>query len=311
MNILPTLLWGAILLSSCLAADAQTPPATDSAAEDRARAVRGSFATYGCQLRRPDGHVDTQRLLSELLEIRANTYHWVIYYASTDWEDLQQFLPLAREKGIRVWVCLVPPSESPPHPKMKHYSEPFRLNFERWAVEIAKLSLREPNLTAWCIDDFTDNIATGSLGVERMRNIIGEARKINPKLAFMPCAYYNNAVHRLVKDYRGLYDAIEFPYLHESAGRNLTDPSLVEDEVKTLKRLVGPSVPIIVSVYATGHSQFGETTPEYVRQVMLAGKRCADGVQVYCHQDRVKEWEKYRIARDLFREWSGAAPASK
>ena len=238
------------------------------------------------------------------MEIHANTYHWLIDQA-TDWEDLQRFLPLAREKKIRVWVCLAPPTESPPHPN-KRFSEPFRLNFERWAVEIAHLSLREPNLVAWTIDDFTDNIATGSFGVERMRRIIGDARRINPKLAFVPCCYYNDTVSRLVKDYSGLFDGLVLPYLHESAGRNLTDPSLVADEVKKIKGLVGPSVPVIVCVYATAHSRYGGTTPEYVRQVMVSARQCADGVQVYCHQDRAREWEKYRIVMELFRDWSAA-----
>ena len=45
-----------------------------------------------------------------------------------------------------------PPSASPPLYGTL-YSEPFRLDYERWAKEIAQLSVREKNLIAWSLDD--------------------------------------------------------------------------------------------------------------------------------------------------------------
>ena len=39
------------------------------------------------------------------------------------------------------------------------YSEPFRLDYGRWAEEIARLSLQHTNLTGWVIDDFYANHA--------------------------------------------------------------------------------------------------------------------------------------------------------
>jgi hypothetical protein len=94
-------------------------------------------------------------LLRELAEQHAQTYSWLIWRGEHDWDDLQAFLPSARKQGLRVWVTLVPPSESPP--KNRNYSEPFRLDYERWALEIARLSLREPALVGWSIDDFVWN----------------------------------------------------------------------------------------------------------------------------------------------------------
>jgi hypothetical protein len=83
--------------------------------------------------------VDGDALAARLKALGVKTYYWLIWHAPTDWEDLKLFLPKARQEGIEVWVYLVPPSESPPHTEL--YSEPFRLDYHRWAEEIARLSL--------------------------------------------------------------------------------------------------------------------------------------------------------------------------
>ncbi|HUT88392.1 MAG TPA: hypothetical protein VMY37_02750 [Thermoguttaceae bacterium] len=267
---------------------------------ERARALRGSFGTYNGEPRREDGHVDVERLVSELAELKANTYHWLIWHRETDWEDLQRFLPLARQKNILVWVCLVPPSESPPH--TKQYSEPFRLDYQRWAVEIAKLSLREPNLVAWSVDDFTHNL--GFFTPEYLGKVLGEARKINPNLAFVPCSYSPRVTPQFAEKYGGLIDGILFPYRAELTGANLTDSTLVDAEVATLKKLLGPSVPVIVDVYASAHSRLGSSTPEYVEAVMNRAIRCADGVHVYCHHSPRDGSQKAQVIKRLFHEWS-------
>jgi hypothetical protein len=265
---------------------------------DRTPAIRGSFATYAGAPRDKDGRVDVPRLVSELVELRANTYHWLIAHAATDWDDLHQFLPAAREKNIRVWVCLLPPSESPP--RGQRFSEPFQLDYERWAVEIAQLSAREPNLVAWSIDDFTHNLAFFT--PKKMLQILGPVRAINSRLAFVPCTYFPKATPVFAEQYRGLIDGVLFPYRHESQKANLTDASLVEDEVRALKAILGPSVPLIVDVYATAHSRLGASSPAYVREVMTSAKKCADGVHVYCHQQPGSE--KYEITRELFNAWA-------
>src|SRR5262245_4401121 len=114
--------------------------------------LQGCLGTYHGEPRLANGRVDCHQLLAELAEIRANTYSWLIWEKPTDWDDLKLFLPLARAQKIRVWVTLVPPSESPP--LTSHFSEPFRLDYARWGIEIARLSLQETNLVAWSIDDF-------------------------------------------------------------------------------------------------------------------------------------------------------------
>lgn len=122
----------------------------------RVHAIFNTRATYCSAPRKADGRVDVDRLASELADVGADTYSFCIHRAATDWDDLQLILPKARAKQIRIWASIVPPSESPP--RVKLYAEPFRLDYQRWAVEFAKLSLREPNLVAWSIDDFTYNL---------------------------------------------------------------------------------------------------------------------------------------------------------
>jgi hypothetical protein len=245
--------------------------------------------------------VDVERLVSELTDLHANTYSFCIHTYSTDWEDLKLILPRAREKGVRIWASLVPPSESPPRTKM--FAEPFRLDYERWAVEFAKLSLQETNLVAWSIDDFTHNLKFYT--PEYLERILAAARELNPRLAFVPCCYFPGITPQFVTNYCPLLDGILFPYRHESAGANLKDASLVEPELQRIKSLVGPGVPVILDIYATAHSRLGATTPEYLEQAMEAGRRAADGVMIYCHQDPAKNPEKYQIIKRLYGEWAG------
>jgi hypothetical protein len=290
-----------VLFSLLLAfAGCVTPRAADQSPQaQRAGNLIGTRATYCRAPRKADGRADVDRLVSELVDIRANTYSFCVHSSATDWDDLKLFLPRAREKGIRVWASIVPPSESPPrNPK---YAEPFRLDYERWAVEFARLSLQETNLVAWSIDDFTHNLKFYTPAY--VKNMLDGARRINPKLAFVPCCYYPALTPRFATNYSPLLDGILFPYRHESAGANLKDPSLVEVELKQIKAAVGPSLPIVLDIYASPHSRLGATTGEYVEQAMVAGRRAADGVMIYCHQDPQQQAEKYQIVKRLFRSW--------
>src|SRR5436190_1053985 len=142
------------IASALLVALALSAAAPSSKPSVRSEKVRGTLGTYDGEPRLPNGRVDAQKLVSELTDLHANTYNWLIWHAKTDWEDLKLFLPQARKNQINVWVTLVPPSESPPK-YGANYSEPFRLDYARWAKEIAQLSVREKNLVAWSLDDFS------------------------------------------------------------------------------------------------------------------------------------------------------------
>ncbi len=150
---------------------------------------------YDAEPRRPDGHVDSERLVRQLQLLHANTYFWLIWHADTDWEDLHEFLPLARAAGINVWVYLVPHTEStPPYP----YSEPFKQDYVRWAQEIAKLSLEHDNLPGYVIDDFVANISPGRFTAEYIKQMVDAGKAINPKLKFYPLLYFPEIDNRLM-----------------------------------------------------------------------------------------------------------------
>jgi hypothetical protein len=182
------------------------------------------------------------------------------------------------------------------------YAEPFQLDYQRWAVEFAKLSRSEPNLVAWSIDDFTHNLKVYT--PTYVKQMMDNSHRINPNLAFVPCCYYPAITPQFATNYASLLDGILFPYRHESGGANLKDPSLVEPELKKIKGLVGPGCPVILDIYATAHSRLGATTPEYVEAAIQAGHRATDGVMIYCHQDPQKNPEKYQIVKRVFGKWA-------
>jgi hypothetical protein len=276
--------------------------AADDAAAVRRQALRHSYGTYAGEVRTADGHVDCNRLVAELGELHANTYNWLISRANTDWDDLHTFLPLAKEKGLRVWVTLLPPSESAP--KTKSNSEPFRQDYEKWSAELADLSVHEPALVAWSIDDFAYNLKTFT--PDRMRKIIAAQREKNPRFAFVPCVYYSQAKPAFAKQYSEYLDGILFPYRSESTTAGFTDSASVVSEVKTLKERFGDDFPIIVDIYATRHSRLGSSTPEYVEAVMKAAYPVADGVHIYRHQNKLDPQErvKYDIIERVMSSWS-------
>lgn len=256
--------------------------------------LRGTLGTYSHPPRLESGRVDSQRLLTELKDLHANTYFFLIHTKATDWDDLKEFLPLARKAKIKVWVGLFPPSES-----KKTSSEPYGLDFDRWAVELATLSLTEPNLIVWSIDDFVHDLKFYT--PEYVKKMLDAARAINPKLAFIPCCYYTQTTPLFITNYCHLLDGILFPYRAESVGANLQDATQVENEIAKLRGIINKTdFPIFIDIYASSHSRLGGSTPEYVKDVLEAGLKSADGVMIYCHQDPVKSAEKYQIIKEGF-----------
>jgi hypothetical protein len=294
-------LFAVLLLLTFSASTSVAAPDSDAAArETRRQVLRGTLGTYCGMPRRPDTTIEVEKLVDQLVEAKAQVYSICIHWGERDWDDLQTMLPMLRKHGIKVWASIVPPSESKPRLKMD--AEPFKQDYVRWAEEIAKLSLREPNLVAWSIDDFTHNLKTYT--PEYTKRMLDASRAINPKLAFVPCSYYKAITPEFAKAYAPMLDGILFPYRHESGGSNLKEWDLIESEVNRVRELCGERFPVIIDVYASAHSTLGKSTPEYVEQVMTLGRQFADGVLVYKHQDPVKEKDKYEIIKRLFTKWS-------
>ncbi|RZQ65565.1 hypothetical protein [Amycolatopsis suaedae] len=188
---------------------------------------------------RDDGyrHIDTPRLVSKLREHGLNTYVYGIWDSPTDWDDLRlEFAPAAAAAGIKIWVYTVPPSEcfDNPAPHLSgRCSRPFKLDFVRWAQEIATLSLQYPNVVAWAIDDFLIG-ANGELFTpDYMQQIVDAQDAINPRLGFYTCAYHGHAVSPEFYARFGPYiDGIVYPYLGFS--NNTQDPTAVEANLEQI-----------------------------------------------------------------------------
>jgi hypothetical protein len=164
---------------------------------------------YDSEPRLADGHVDVEKLGARLSELGVNTYYFLLWHAVTDWEDLQKFLPIAAQKQIEVWAYVVPPSESPANGEA-HYSEPFRLDFPKWAEAIAKLSLTNTNLTGWVIDDFFINHKLFT--PDYVRDMQARAKAINPRLAFFPLMYFGEVTRAFARDYHNVIDGVVVAY---------------------------------------------------------------------------------------------------
>lgn len=269
-----------------------TPPATQAIRNQ----LQGTLGTYAFPPKKPNGEIDNPKLIAQLKEENANTYHWLAWGAQSDFTAFKKFLPFARKAGIKVWITLVPPSEAPPF--QKDYSEPFRLDYIKWAEAIATLSLQEPQLVAWSIDDFVHNLDLFT--PEYLQQVIGKAKAINPKLAFIPCAYYEQVTPTFALRYAPFMEGILFPYRNESIVANLDDASTVAAEIDNLRNLFAPGFMIFLDIYATGHSAYGNSTPEYVAEAIRAGRQAADGVLIYCHQDPDHYPEKYAVIKKGF-----------
>jgi hypothetical protein len=82
----------------------------------------------------------------------------------------------------------------------------------------------------------------------------------------------------------------------------LKNPDNVDSEIKHIRELLGPKIPVVLDIYASAHSRLGATTPEYVEKSVSDGLKSADGVLIYTHQDPKTNPEKYQIIKRLFTE---------
>lgn len=261
--------------------------------------VSYTLGTYASPPRLDNKRVNSKELIRQLKELNANTYNWLIWQHTTDWDDLKIFLPEAKKNKIKLWVTVVPPTES--KPKAKWNSEPFGMDYVKWAEEIAKLSKQHDNIVAWSIDDFAHNLTVYTPSY--LQQMLNSAKAINPKLLFIPCLYYRQITANFAKNYEGLLDGVLFPYRAESSTRaNLQDATLVGNEIEKVRSLFTKSIPVFLDVYSTAHSQLGASTPEYVRDVVREGMKYADGVLIYTHPNPERESEKYNYVKAGFKK---------
>jgi hypothetical protein len=178
--------------------------------------LHGILADYDNELReatpRADGiyHVDTPALIAKLQAAHINTYAYLIYHQTTDWDDLSnEFMPAAQNAGIFVWVYLVPPTEAPAN------YPPYQQDYVARANAIATLSLTYPNPQVLAMDDFRGNLS--KFTTSYVEQITTTLHATNPNLGFWPVLYYGDivgtgSVFTGTTNYRNLFDGVIFPY---------------------------------------------------------------------------------------------------
>lgn len=172
--------------------------------------ILGDFAA---EIRTPDGHFDVRANLDALKAIHANTYFYLIWHKETDWDDLPAFADAAAREGIDVWVYLIPWSETPAVKKSWGYSEPYRTDYVRWAQEVAKLSLKHPNVVGYVIDDFyTNSTQPDRFTVAYTRRMVAAGKEINPKLKFYPLVYFQQPWAEFTQRFGTLVDGVVAAY---------------------------------------------------------------------------------------------------
>lgn len=223
---------------------------------------------------RQDGfrHIDTPALIQRLKQLHMTMYTFGIWDKATDWDDLRtEFAPAAQRAGIDIMVYVVPPSECFLNP-VRHLdgrcSRPFNLDFERWSSEIAKLSLRYPNVKSWGIDDFLVGQNAELFTEEYLGKVRAAQDAIKPDLKWYVTLYYYEINAANVAKIDDHLDGVIYPYT--GYNNNTIDPTWLETRLDGARDVLQPAgLDLILLVY-TGRFLDGMIHPDerYVGDVL-------------------------------------------
>jgi hypothetical protein len=126
--------------------------------------------------------------------------------------------------------------------------------------------------------------------------MMAEAHKIAPHLAFLVICYFGYYEDTIAAHVRsGAIDGVIFPYFYPQ--KNHSDTTRLRPQIEayrhwldeqTGKGGLAGSMPLVVMIYATKHSQSpDEPTPTFIKDCLEIGleateKGLADGVVTYC-----------------------------
>ncbi|GGE14839.1 hypothetical protein GCM10011571_15450 [Marinithermofilum abyssi] len=236
------------------------------------KTVAPMIGDYAGEIREPkpraDGlhHVDTPRLIEKLQQLGVNTYFYLIWHQSSDWDDLRkEFLPAAKKAGIDVWIYLVPPTEA-----REKQSEPYGTDYIAWFRATAKLSLAFPNLKGVVMDDFNHNLRFFTPEyVKRMKRAGAE---INPRLRFYPQIYYTAIGPSLLKQYRHVIDGVVMTF-RDGKFRNTQRAHYLPQQIEKVHRLLHEHhLPFILMVHASKLSATpANPSADYVKTALQTG----------------------------------------
>lgn len=283
-----------IVLAGCSGSgDTHTRDASQRTGPIKSSAILAGYASETReQHARADGyyHVDTPATIAELRRLHVNTYLYLVWRSPTDWSDFtNEFIAAAQRAGIKVWVYIVPPSECS---ATGWCSRPYRTNYVKWAREIARVSAKFSNLTAWAIDDFTNGKNAETFTPSYMQELKMSAAAANPKLELYTTAYYPTAIDdAFYEKYSPYIKGIIFPY-RDHPFPNTENTSTLGSElgdVTSHARRFGLRVELMI--YTGRYSAFDEPTVAYVRAALKTGLDYArrgriDGIVSYATPHR-------------------------
>ncbi len=248
----------------------------------------GDYVHIGVQT--ADKRTDTAKLMAALKNMGAKDYLHLVWSKENypkSWEDFGLLAPEFQKAGLRLWLYLVPPSE-PPAP------EPFGHDYVRWAEECARLAMIYPCIAGLCIDDFNGN--ADKFTPAYCQEMMKAAHKIAPHLALLVTNYFGYFENTMAEHVRtGVIDGVIFPYFYPQ--KNHSDPTLLMTQVESFRKWLdeqtrrgghAKSMPLVVMIYATKHSQSPDSPrPGFVQKCLQIGleataKGLADGVVTYC-----------------------------
>jgi hypothetical protein len=141
---IPILLWAVGCVLRAQSAETSSVPVTHPARGGftgsevpAAPLMLGDYCLNG--VRTSEGRTDVPRLIAVLRDMQVTDYMHLVWRERSyphAWDDFQAMAPEFQKAGIRLWLYLTPPSETPP--------APFGNDYVRWATECAALAKQYP-----------------------------------------------------------------------------------------------------------------------------------------------------------------------
>ena len=215
-------------------------------------------------VKKPDGSLDADVLANRLADMRITDYFFNINNSGTasSWDSCKQFIPIAEQYGIRVWVTL-----------NRHFGIQPYSDHHTWAEKVAEQMNAHPNVMGLVVDDFygwfrdTFDLA----GVKQ------SGTAINAGFKFMPSLYVDKMP---ITSEEGQYaDGVimtyrDYPNNSHGSSASLRDHIRIAHE--SAHDMYG--LPLIVTVGTAGN-QYTYTACQQVFEAIQDGE--ADGLITY------------------------------
>jgi len=268
----------------------------------------------------PDGRADIPLLVHTLQRLGAKDFFQVMQPDNSEtWNDFQLMAPAFQEAGIHVWAYLFP----------RGLSAPYGSDYVTWGEQIATIGAQYPMVSGLAIDDFSHD--TSIFTASYCKSIMNAAHAIDPSLALLATAYYNETSKMASVVRAGAIDGILFPYRVQ---QNSTDyfqdtsqlaPQIADwrsflDQQTGLGHLSG-QMPLVTMVYASKLTYSTDSpTPSYVQTCLTIGTQqtaagLANGVTTYV-LDKSSEafMQAYKppvpVSLPFFENFQSVAPSS-